>query len=361
MRKLLIVVDAPGPAGFIAPVINELRSKNYELKIVTVKESPTTILAKQKPIRCDKESEAESIYKKFNPDFLLVAMSSLVKGPYVNNKFTEIAHANGKKIVCFQDFWANHRWPMNYKMMKYWDAVLVPDDLAKNLILQDGYERKVIVSGNPAFDKFGMVNVEKERSRLRKKFKVPEDSFVMLHCGTGTPQSWEADEITFKFIAGTVRALKKQNKDVILISRPHPRDENPERYKEMAPDLDLLDTAKVALTDELLPIADVVLAMYSTNLIHACYLRIPAVSILLPDAGKERLEKTSLPDFPPNTVGATIGIYKNSVTDLEEEIKRIISDPARRLAIQKIQAQFFPITELKLQKSRWDRIFSELF
>lgn len=363
-RKILIVVDAPGPAEFIAPVIPQLSArggssfggKTYNLKLVTVGPSPTKILAKYKPIRIDKENEAGPIYKKFGPDVLLAAMSSLVLGPYVINEFVDLAHADSKKIICFQDYWANHRNPMNFKMMKYWDAVLVPDDLAKNLILQDGYEGRVIVSGNPAFDELAKIDVGKEKSRLRKKFKIPEGSFVILHCGTGTPQSWQADEITFNFIARTVRELKKQYKKLILISRPHPRDENPGRYQKMAPDLGLLDTSAFPLTEELLPMADVVVAMYSTNLIHACYLRIPAISILLPGAGKKNLERVSLPDFPPNNVGATIGVYKDSVADLAGEITKIMNDPAHRAVIQKSQTQFFPINKKSSAKKIADEI-----
>lgn len=354
MKKILIVVDAPGPAEFIAPVIPRL--KTYNWKLVTVGPSPTKILAQYKPIRIDKENEAEPIYKKFDPDVLLAAMSSLVLGPYAINEFVGLAHADSKKIICFQDYWANHRNPMNFKMMRYWSAVLVPDDLAKNLILQDGYEGRVTVTGSPAFDKLAEIDVAKEKSRLRKKFKIPEDSFVILHCGTGTPQSWQADEITFKFIAQTVRELKKQYKNIILISRPHPRDENPGRYQKLAPNLIIIDTSPISLTEELLPMADVVVAMYSTNLIHACYLRIPAISILLPGAGKKNLERVSLPDFPPNNVGATIGVYKDSVADLAGEINKIMNDPARRTMIQESQIRFFPINK----KSSAEKIADEI-
>ncbi|GEM_PF-1508389 len=348
MKKLLIVVDAPGPAEFIAPVI-PLLAKKYKIRVVTVKDSPTKILAKYKPVRCDSESEAEPIYKKFKPDALLAAISSLTLGPYVNNEFTKLARADGKKIICFQDYWANHRWPMNFKMMRYWDAMLVLDEMAENFVLQDDYRGEVIVTGSPAFDKFGKIDVAKEKARLRKKFLIPASAFVILHCGTGTPQSWKEDEITFKFIAETIREIQTDsstrqliNSKLILISRPHPRDENPNRYKNLAPDLNLLDTSSVGLTEELLPIADVVIAMYSTNLVHACYLRIPAISILLPDAGKKILDRVSLPDFPPNGVGATVGVYKESVNILKE---KIMTDEKHRAVIKLAQERFFPLNK----------------
>ena len=50
-----------------------------------------------------------------------------------------------------------------------------------------------------------------------------------------------------------------------------------------------------------------------------------------------------MPDFPPNAVGATIGIYKNSVKELTNQIEKIINDSIHRAIIKKAQEQFFPI------------------
>ncbi len=342
MQQLLISVDAPGPAEFIAPVLPELKKK-YKVLLVTVKESPAAILQKFNPTRCDSEADAEPIYREFRPDILLIAMSSLVLGPYINLEFAKLGKADGKKIILFQDFWANHRWPMNYKMLKTAETVLVPDDIAKGFIVEDGYEGKITVTGSPAFEKIQKINVAQERARLRKKLKIPEESFVILHCGTGTPQSWQEDEITFKFLAEAVKNFKNAYPDTVFISRPHPRDEKPDRYFKLAPNLGLLDTSSVKLTDELLPVANAVVAMYSTNLIHACYLRIPAISILLPNAGKKRLEKISLADFPPNAIGATIGIYEPGQKTLLTHLEKIQNDANYRSILKFAQEKFFPI------------------
>ena len=103
-KKILIVVDAPGPAEFILPVIPLLKKK-HEVSLITVLASPTEILSAHNPRRIDSESEAANlpavagVYAEINPDILLVAMSSLVLGPYVNQKITELAHADKKKII----------------------------------------------------------------------------------------------------------------------------------------------------------------------------------------------------------------------------------------------------------------------
>jgi hypothetical protein len=164
-KKIMIVVDAPGPAEFIESVIPLLQKKS-ELLVVTVNtaaEAAYKVLKKYKPLRCDREKDAEAIFNNFNPDILAVATSSLVLGPYSNGRFTELAHKSNKKIICFQDFWANHRWHMNYIMMPYWQKLIVPDELAKKFIMEDGFSNEIVITGNPGFDKF--INFDKEKKQ----------------------------------------------------------------------------------------------------------------------------------------------------------------------------------------------------
>lgn len=352
-KKILLVVDAPGPGEFIYPAV-PLLQKRSNLLMVLVREAPARVLGKYKHLRCDTEDKAEAIYKKFNPDILAVSISSLVLGPYVANQFTMLAHRDKKPIICFQDFWANHRWPMNFKMLKYWRTMLVPDKLAEKYLLEDGYKGKIIITGNPSYERFKKISVAKERKRIRKKLKIPENEIVFLYIGASTPQSLNEDAITFDFLAGVLRELKKDKKykDLILICRPHPRDENPERYKQVASDLNMLDTSKINLTDELLPMADIVISMYATNLIHCCYLRIPAISVLLPNAGRAKLKKISLDDFPPNAVGATTGVYKDSKVVLKSEIEKILTDKKYQLKIKQAQKKYFAFSkESSVQKA----------
>ncbi len=341
MHKLLIVVDAPGPAEFIAPVI-PLIKKFAKVQAITVKESPTKILAKYKPIRVDEEAQAEPAYRAFQPDALLIAMSSLTTGPYVNNKFTNLAAEESTPIICFQDFWANHRWPMNFKMMPKWSAVLTIDDLARTFLMQDNFAGRIFVTGSPAFDKFRGENVAEERARLRKQWDVGPDKFIILYSGTGTPGGWREDEATFKFLAKALTEFQNENPESRLIARQHPRDEKPGRYQKLAPNLSYLDTSSVGLAENLLPIADVIIGMYATNLIHACYLRIPGISILLPNAGKKRLEENLLlPDFPPNGMGATIGIYKEKTGDLNQALYKIMNKDKSLSTLKSAQGKFF--------------------
>lgn len=183
----MIVVDSPGSAEFIEMAIPILK-KEAEIMLVTVNtpaEAPYKILKKYNPERADREEDAVKIYELFNPDILAVGTSSLLFGPYVNNEFARLAKEHGKKIICFQDFWANHRLPMNFKMMKEWNKIIIPDEIAKKLLLEDGYENEIVVTGNPNFDRFINLGVAKERQWLRGKFNLKDNDFLFCISDAG--------------------------------------------------------------------------------------------------------------------------------------------------------------------------------
>lgn len=346
MKKVLIITDSPGSADFIAPVI-PLLQKKVKLSVVTINtaaEAPYQILKKYKPLRCDSEKDAENLFRKIKPDFLLAGTSSLVLGPYVNNHFIRFASEAKKPVIVFQDYWANHRWPQNKETIHLWNMVLAPDELAKKMLSEDNFSGKIVVTGNPAFDKLKEIDVRAARAKIRKELNIAGDEFVILYAGAGTPQAWQEDEATFRFLANTLQELFANHPNIVFIPRAHPRDETKNRYYALAPRLRMYNPnlGKTHYsTDDLLPMADCVVSMYSTALLHACFLKIPAISILLPEAGRARLRKINMDNFPPNTTGASIGIYKESTKELIAVFEAIKNDPLYRGKILNAQTQFF--------------------
>ena len=86
-------------------------------------------------------------------------------------------------------------------------------------------------------------------------------------------------------------------------------------------------------TDELLPIADVVIATYSTSLVHAALMQIPAVSLMLPEAGLKKMQTINLSDFPLNQIAAAIGVYENNLNFLAEVLIKLRDETAYRQAL----------------------------
>ena len=269
-------------------------------------------------------------------------------GPFVNNALIGLAVKDDVPIICLQDFWANHRWPSNKKMLPYYKAVCVLDEFSKKLWLEDGFSGEIHVTGSPAFDRFAGVDVSAEHKRLRRLFKLESGEKVILYVGQGVPRHIESDKKTFAFTIEALRALGARG--LKLAARPHPRAVETGYYAEIARGLDLLDTSALPFTENILPLADVIISSLTTNLIHACHLRLPAVSILLPDAGRKTLKDIGLDDFPPNIVGATIGIYEENTDQLRDILNRVFNDENFRNQIRQAQEKNFPLDSGAAQK-----------
>ena len=136
--KILAVIDSPGGADFLAPVWSRLASE-HECRLITVGPTASAALKEFAPTRCDTLAKAQKIYDEFGPDRLVTGVSSLIKGPYALNELVKYAAERGQTIIALQDYWANHRAPHNRAMINYWTKVCLPDELAKNYLLADGY------------------------------------------------------------------------------------------------------------------------------------------------------------------------------------------------------------------------------
>ena len=322
-KKILCIADAPGPVEFLAPVI-PLFVRTHEVAVVGV-QTAMHVLASNGAIECNDEMLVEDVYEKICPDLLISAISSLTHGPYVNNKFIEIAYRHHIPVISLQDYWGNHRAPHNRNIIKYLTGVCVPDDFAASLWREDEYKGDIMVTGNPGFDHFAAMDVEKERRRIRDQLHFKLEDRVILFAGQGTPKHIESDKITFAFVAEAIRMLAAAM-PVKLIIRPHPRAIETAYYGEYARGIDVVDTSFSEFSDNVLPAADVVVSMGSTNLVHACYLRIPGVSVLLPEQGMMIFKNIGLDDFPPNILGATVGVYEENPEILQRVLQKIFSD-----------------------------------
>ncbi len=340
-RKIILcVADAPGPAEFLAPVI-PLLSEDTDVHVIAVG-TARSVLKEMGAIECDDESQASILFENIKPDMVVFAISSLTNGPYVNNKIVQLAHENNIPVICLQDMWGNQRWPQNKDVMSRSDGVCVLDEYAASLWREDGFNKDIFVTGSPAFDRFATIDVSKERARVRAELGIGENERIVLYAGQGTPHHIEQDKKTFAYVTDAIRALNEKM-PVTLIARHHPRAVETEYYKEYSHGIKTIDTSGFEFADEILPAADIVIAMSSTSLLHACYLRISGVSVLLPDQGKVLLKQIGFDDFPPNVMGATVGIYNEDTDVLIQTLEGIFTDELLRSRIRGAQEKSFPL------------------
>ena len=339
-KIILCIADAPGPAEMLAPVI-PLLGKDCEVRVVAVG-TAMSILEPLGAILCNDISAAQDVFEQSKPDLLVSAISSLAQGPYINNTFVQMGHTYGIPVISLQDIWGNHRWPQNKDIGSRINAVCVPDEFAASLWKDDGFTKDIFVTGNPAFDRFAVMDTLKERTRIRIQLGLNKNERVLLYAGQGTPYHIEQDKKTFAYVADAIRALN-ETMPVTLIARPHPRAIETDYYKKYSRDINTLDTSSFAFADNLLPIADAVIAMTSTSLVHACYLRIPGVSVLLTGQGRALLAQIGLDDFPSNIMGATAGVYDDDPAALQKILEKIFTDASFCVRMHACQEKNFPL------------------
>ena len=346
-KKILCIADAPGPAESLAPVI-PLLVVNADVHVVAV-DTAMHILKSYGALECGDEAKVEQLFKDIRPDVMVSAMSSLTHGPYVNGAFIKLAHQHNIPVISLQDYWGNHRWSHNKEIIPMLAAVCVPDDFAASLWKEDGYVGEIFVTGNPAFDRFADMDAGHERERLRKQLHLDPKDHVILFTGQGTPKHVKADKRTFACVTEAIRLFAKDT-SIKLIIRHHPRATEINYYQEYAHGIDIVDTSFAKFSDEILPAADIIVSMFSTNLIHACYLRIPGVSVLLPEWGKATLGQVGLNDFPPNLMGATVGVYNDDPLELQNIFRKIFSDKSFRASMREAQEKNFPLDAKAAQR-----------
>ena len=329
--KILVLVDSPGTADMIRPVW-PLLSRHSDCRLVAAHQSAAKILIQCQPTYCVDLITAQTIYENIKPDLIVTGVSSLSKEPNVINELTKRAVISGRPTIALQDYWGNHRSPHNRPMLAYWQKILVPDAWARDYLLIDNYQGKVVIVGQPGWERCLTVNLVQERSKFRAAAGLNSDNFTLLWPGSAAPNFEETDESSFRFLLETLTLIKPTPS---LIARPHPRDEDLSRYERLAQEFNIIlrQPPPALATDELLPIADVVIATYSTSLVHAALMQIPAVSLMLPEAGLKKMQTINLSDFPLNQIAAAIGVYENNVNFLAEVLIKLRDETAYRQAL----------------------------
>ncbi len=337
MIKILCIADAPGPAEMMLPVLSLLKNNAEVLVLAYGKAFEVLASSGAKEIKTVEEAVTE--FENFKPDILVDAISSLTTGPYIQNTLIKKASDENVKVVCLQDIWGNHRWKHNEPSLKFSNLVCTLDEFGASLWREDNFKGEVVATGNPAFEKFKDVNVMKEGASTRARLGLSDSDKIIFYVGQGTPRAIEEDKKTFKLLTESLKLIT--DFPTKLIFRPHPRAEETSYYKEYSDGLNVVDTTKIHFSESLLPVADLVVSIFATNLIHACYLRLPAMSIILPGAGSEITDILRLKDFPPNTMGATVGFYENNPEALKELIRKILTDENFQKSIHTAQEKNF--------------------
>ena len=176
------------------------------------------------------------------------------------------------------------------------DFLAVSGEAIKEVYVQSGVqEDKIIITGNPRFDKLYQRNEQNDRNAIFTKFNLDRKKKLIV-LTTENASVDETDEL-LRAAFSTVNEIK----DIQLIVKPHPA-ETSELHKLLLYEMNINNAIIVEDIDiyELLNAADCVLTSFSATGLEAMMLGKPVISINL----------TGEPDrMPYAESGAAFGVY----------------------------------------------------
>lgn len=297
--SLLVLGRDPGGMNSLLPVLDQMRDTQGRIAALVDGRAEEALqerfaLTDLTPTRSI--FEASDVIK--SPKVILagVSTSSGIER-YVAATFPEIP------IVLVEDY---YRASFEYLRAAQEGRVAAPTQLcvmdaaAGDLIAKEfpEYADRIVVTGQPAFDRFASEPTAEIAKRTRGSLGIPDDLPLISFMSA----LQDAEEIPL-----LARALKNIDRSVAVAVRKHPRDNRSwEDYGRMigSEGIRAVDTRSFT-TDEISAASDIVMTSWSTEGIHALYRRKPSIHYI----------DRSLPNIPPNVkipvppvrLGASLG------------------------------------------------------
>jgi hypothetical protein len=304
----MVVIGDIGGTKAVLAVIAKLKEFGHEVQIV----------ADPKGLGKSTLDDQHLPYEEFGhagltkPDLLLVGTSATALNAQV--EITGWCKNQKVPIVWLEDFWGTAIVALcQHKMAR--PNYLFTLDAAGSRHMGIEY----IVTGNPALDRLATWNVAEARKRVRQAMGIPDDTHIVSYFGPGYEAKYPAR--VFESLALLVPDLVQTGATFLPVL--HPKDETltpgfDEMFKTWtskpneAPFPVRLDGREhIQDITELVCVSDVVTSPNSTELLSACLLGVPAISVLgrqsrqyLADRGMNRLpcvENASAGEISPES------------------------------------------------------------
>lgn len=236
----------------------------------------------------------------------LVVVTVATKGGSVPIDLNNEAKKRSLSTVLVEEMWAGHS---AFKWEVLPDGVCACDEFAKDLILKswpDYPGSHVHVTGSSIFDKFISVQTKVAKYYLRERLGLSNEWPVVFFPGQG--QIFGMTQA----VPMLVEALNDLATPMHLILRDHPSVSfsKAAEYREVLKKLrtgTIVDSNKLS-SGEVNAGSDIVVGVFSTMTVEACYLRKPVITIWSPEIGQSLLEVTNntLGEWPIINLGASL-------------------------------------------------------
>lgn len=340
--RILMGMRDPGEAAVLVPVLEQLKDKPVDIFMWTDSRAK------------EKFKSSNLGFKELPPSNPLISMSAIkgdlvVAGVSMNpgSEFalTENAHYDGVPVVWISDYVMGSVFARNKDVVKSNPRVL-PDYLLvanewvreqelKNLPVGFNPDR-VIVTGQPAFDRLASEDREGTRSRVRDDLGISEHEKLVTYIGAIGEVSTQSLRILAEGLVGS------GFEDYKLAIRRHPRDHVAmEDYLEIVRKARigerLIDTSDKTI-DEAVLSSDLVVNTLSTTGMESVYRGIPVLHVWIEDfIKKSELEGAAL--LPPIVEDGTSPAIFNEAQSCD--------------VLRKLLTNENYILELKEKMARW--------
>ncbi len=352
MATILCAAWFPGSANSIASVIIRLREDGHRVVVIADKQ------AKGKFIRDGIEFDTiedfgvsdvsaasmRKIIGEVRPDLVLVGATMQTQGNKfaIEQQLTLAARTAGIRTIAVLDMWGEYveRFSDIYanERFKYIpDIICIPDDYARQDMVALGFDPdRLVVTGNPGFDilvRRKLTYTDADRRAWRQARGIHEDAMLIVYASQPIDDHEEFDYgfdqySVFDELCDAI-GMQWRTCHIVLLIKVHPR-EDADKMRDHAkgkPFDVIID--QTGDPRGMIPASDLVIAPFSTILIEACVLGIPAIS-LQPGLKKEDFLVT-------NRIGVTLPVYARG--GMAVVLKEFLHDPDFKRTLLKNQGR----------------------
>lgn len=292
--KILMGTNEQGGAECLAPVAKFLLSEGHDVFLYSGSPCAPIFTRENLSYEIVQNSappleDLVALIKRLQPDVVVTG----IIGKKNNLDFTLMAAAKRQNIpvLSILDSWLQYRerlFDHRHPSDVYWPHRLaVMDESCVTDLKNIGFpEDRVVVTGHPKFDELFRlkelrVNVKK-RSELRLKYNLRTDKPVLVFFSQPLSKYYAKAEMGYdefdvlKILLASYEDINREFK-VELVIKEHPLRKTFSQNSQILPEA--IKCLGVADADDLVILADVVLGMSTTILVHAALLGIPVVSI----------------------------------------------------------------------------------
>lgn len=301
MKRVLAICKDPGGTNNLLPVLPFLTQAGCNVEVFLHAGGRGEAVLREAGVAFKVASNGSEVLRNKTPDLVITTMCA---GGGAGRDLVALGKNIGFPSAGLQDSWGA-RINTDFKRTEHHPDLLCVNDAVGEEIVRNvwGISQEVAVCGYPRLDSLNHFDREAAKIRGKEFYGITDDLPSILYAG----QIWHAG----RMLKELVEVLNSFQPCHLLVSEhPRMRGEAPAEERLMWEEAckkfrGFLHTEAKSDT-ETISASDFVLGQYTTVLVDAAAIQIPAISMLYPEYGGAEFQKESggvLKEFPLVTLG----------------------------------------------------------